>query len=165
MATSSTLPAVKAALVDLLSTALATSSVDGGQVPVFYAWQPDVTDESVFLGRPLFSADETIVSDSTIESNVPTIKAGRKQRQEEYEIEGTAWSFRGDLTPSAAAQAELRGFELADAVDDVLADDPTLGLTSIQYAVLARRQAQIRAYGSGWVSVVFFTVAVKSRLT
>ena len=165
MSTSSTLVAVKSALVTQLGTALEGMADDGGDVPAFYSWPgPNAERECLFLGRPLFSIDATLSSVS-VASDIPTMKAGRKQRQESYDIPGTVWSYRGDLTPEDAEEAETRVDELVNVVDDLLADTPNLGLSAIQHARLTERVYEIRPYDNGFVVAVFFTIHVEARLT
>lgn len=162
MSTTSTLVTTKAALLDLLTTELAG-------VQCSYAWPgPDTANESVFLGRhPGLTGDLLGVS-SAYNSHIPTIKAGRKQRQESYEIDVTLFSFRPDLTAAGAQTAETRGMELLAGLENVLATDPKLGLTSIQWAQLARVEitgAGPIPFEKGYASVLVAVVAVESRLT
>lgn len=166
MSTSSTLPAVKAALVSLLQDALSTSGVSGGQIPVEYAWPgPDSADEMVFLGRHPDTVGNPLTESGSMRSEIPTIKAGRKQRQETYTVDVTCWSFRPDLTAGGAEEAETRGFQIFAEVEDVLADDPTLGLSSIQHAVLTDVGVALIPFQSGWASVLVASVTVNARLT
>jgi plasmid stabilization system protein ParE len=61
------------------------------------------------------------------ETTVADMRAGRKARNDEFSIEVHAFAFvTGDETGEAADRAVE---ELAGAVDDVLADDPSLGGT------------------------------------
>lgn len=162
MPSSSTLPAVKAQLVTLLSSALASSGVSGGAVPVQYAWTPDAEDEMVFLGR----RDEdgpTWVSRMT--HDIATIKAGRKHRDENYTVELTVWTYRPDVAPSEANEVDARAFELVEEVENVLADDPRLGLDSIQWAKVAEINAVGRAISGGWVVEAVISIEVRARLT
>lgn len=166
MATSSTVPTVKARLVTLLTTALANSGPSGGPVQVAYAWPGAATEsESVFLGRHGDLILDPTRPNTTIDSSVPTIKAGRKQRQENYSFELTVWSFRPDIQPDECAVAEARAFELYEQVDGVLADDPTLGLSSIQYATLGGAEVATVPFQKGWAAVLVPSVEVRARLT
>lgn len=162
MATVSTIPAVKAQLVSKIRTALATSSQDGGQVQTSYAWPgPDSEHESVFLGR------HPELDDIRVDANhqIPTLKAGRKQRQESYSIPVTVFVFRPDLSPDGAQTCETQGFSILDDIEDVLADDPQIGLTSIQWATAGDIQALLWPFQSGWASEIVLSVNVEARLT
>lgn len=156
MATTSTVPTVKARLVTLFDAALT--------VPVTYAWPgPESEPECVFLGPHPQTADIRL----DLSSSIPTIKAGRKQRQEEYTVRVTVWSFRPDLTTEDAATCELRAFEIAEAVEDVLADDPRLGLGAgvIQFAEVDSVASTLFPFQSGWATELAIDIAVRARLT
>src|ERR1051325_1589894 len=105
MALDSTVPAVKAALVSLISAQL--------------------TNVQVSYGRPADSklARECVyIAEATGEHSIPVFKAGRKPREERYSIEVVVAVIkaRGTITT-----AEARAFTLLAAVEDVVADDPT----------------------------------------
>jgi hypothetical protein len=164
-ATSSIYPSVKAQLVTVLGTAL-------DPVPVTYAWTgSDTQPKAVFLGRhpDVVGANALLAAAMPIESDVPTITGGRKQRNEEFTLPVTVWSFRPDLTPADAQIAEADGFEMQAAIDGVLADDPKIGLSTIQWAVLAATDVHGDGgpvpFQSGWASILTLHIAVKARLT
>lgn len=164
MATTSTIPTVKAQMVTKFTTALATASTAGGQIPVTYAWPgPETESEAVFLGPHPKTADIRLDASSQI----PTIKAGRKQRQEEYPVRVTVWSFRPDLTPAGASTCETRAFVIAGHIEDELADDPRLGLahTVLQRAEIEAVASTLFPFGKGWACELAIDVAVKARLT
>jgi hypothetical protein len=118
MTTTSTLAAVKTQLVSLLSTALANSGDGGGQVPVFYAWTPDATDECVFLGRALLDPTDRDEIEITYTPLVAELNA---PMTETYEVPVSMWSFRPDLNPDQAQAAEARLQELNTVVLGVVA--------------------------------------------
>jgi hypothetical protein len=156
VALTSTVPTVKARLVTLFDAALT--------VPVTYAWPgPETADECVFLGPHPSTADIRI----DLSSQIPTIKAGRKQRQEEYVVRVTVWSFRPELTPVDAQTCEERAFALAAEVEDVLADDPRLGLAAgaIQYAEVDSIASTLFPFKSGWATELAIDIRVRARLT
>lgn len=156
MSTSSTVPTVKARLVSVLSAALA--------VPVTYAWPgPESEPECVFLGPHPQTADIRL----DLSSSIPTIKAGRKHRQEDYTVRVTVWSFRPELTSVDAAACEQRAFELAAEVEDILADDPRLGLGAgvIQLAEVDSVASTLFPFQSGWATELAIDIAVRARLT
>lgn len=162
MSSSSTLPQVKAQLVTLLTTALATSGVGGGQVPVAYAWSPDAEDEMVFLGR---RDEDGPTWTSRMTHDIATIKAGRKHRDENYTVELTVWTYRPDVAPADANEVDARAFELVEEVENVLADDPRLGLDSILWAKVAEIVPTGRAHAGGWVVEAVVVIEVRARLT
>ena len=110
MADHSTVPAAKAALVALIGAALA-----GVQVTYGRPADAQLERECVWVG------------DATGTHRVPVMAAGRKRRQEDYSIEVICWVAK---THGLISAAEARCFELLGEVEDVVADDPTLGLAS-----------------------------------
>lgn len=164
MATTSTIVTVKKQLVTKFTTALATAGTGGGQVPVTYAWPgPDTASECVFLGPHPQTADVR-VDDS---QQIPTIKAGRKQRQEEYTVRATVWSFRPDLTATGAETCEARAFVLLGHLEDELADDPRIGLapTVVQWLNIEAVLSTLFPFQAGWANELSIDIAVKARLT
>lgn len=165
MSSSSTVTTVKAQLVSLLTTALATSGVDGGQVPVDYAWPgPDTQAEHVFLGRHPDLVANPLLEAASLRSEIANIKAGRKHRTESYAVDVTIWSFRHDLGPEDAQEAEVRAFALYAELEDVLADDPALGL-AIVAATVADVSVSLVPFQSGWAAVLVPTISISARLT
>lgn len=145
MATRSTVPAVKAALVALLEAALVDVSVSyshpGNALPV----------EAVYLG------------DVRGTSEVPTSRAGRLARHERYTVD--LWiSVTTDGSSSEAAEA--RAAELLAEVEDVLAEDVTLG-EEIVAATLAEVD-WLPAFDDGrhgWSALLRVGVDVNARLS
>jgi hypothetical protein len=122
VATSSTIPAAKTALVSLIGAALATSG-------------PGSTAIQVAYGRPadnLLARECVYVGDVTGTQSVPVARgSGRKTRQEEYRVEVVVavLMVEGEVT-----DAEARAYTLLAEVEDVVADDSTLGLaTNVGY--------------------------------
>ena len=154
MGTTSTIPTVKAKLVDLLGAAL--------PVPVTYCWPgPNTAQKAVFLGRHPELDDIRIDG----QQEIPTIKAGRRQRQEQYSVPITVWTFRPDLDASAGAIAEQEAFELAGHVEDVLADNWTLGLGPAVHKVSVDDVAStLFPFQKGWACELVVTVEVAARL-
>lgn len=167
MATTSTVPTVKARLVTLLTAALATSGPTGGQVQVSYAWKGSaMEEEAVFLGRrPSDVATEPLYQ-AVGNGGIATLKAGRKQRNEDYPVELTIWTFRPDLTPADSATADARAFALLAEVEDVLADDPKLGLgTAVISTELTSFEHSLFPFNHGWCAVIVPTIQVRARLS
>lgn len=155
MATTSTIPAVKTALVSLLDAKL--------DVAVFYAWPgPNTPNECVFMGRYPDQPNEDRIEAS---SEVANVTAGRKQRDETYSAPVTIWSFRPDLSSDGAKAAEARAFVLLEALEDVLADDPTLGgIDGLRWARLGDFTASLHPFEKGRVAELIANVDVQARL-
>jgi hypothetical protein len=154
MGTSSTIPAVKSRLVEVLSAVM--------DVPVTYAWPgPNAAHECVFLGRyPDVQGEDRVDA----RSEIANVVAGRKQRTETYTLPVTVWSFRPDLNSDGAEEAEARAFVLLAELEDVLADDPTLGV-DIQWARLGDYSSVGHPFDKGWVYELIAQVDVQARLT
>lgn len=155
MSTRSTVPTVKQRLATLLA--------DACTVPVTYAWPGKSTaPEAVFLGPHPETADVRLDRSS----QVPTIKAGRKQRQEEYTVRITVWSFRGDLTSDGAQECEQRAFDIANDIEDAVADDPRLGLAAsvIQHATIDQTSSTLFPFNAGWACELAIDLLVAARL-
>ena len=165
MATTSTVPTVKARLVTVFTTALATASASGGQVPTSYAWPGPSTsaEEQVFLGHHPELRDIAL----NPSHEIPNVKAGRKQREETYQVPVTVWVFDTDSTPDAAATVEARAYTLFGLLEDVLADDPQIGLAQgvIQWAKTAGHVTTLWPFNKGWACSLVFDVDVSARLT
>lgn len=156
MATTSTIPAVKAKLVELLSAE--------SDVPVFYCWPgPSTPPRCIFLGRHPELDDIRIDA----QSEIPTIKAGRKQRQEAYTVPVTVWSFRPDLDSSAGQEAERDAFELATPlVGIVLPSKVDLDLgPAVHRASASTVATTLFPFMKGWACEVVVEVEVTARLS
>lgn len=154
MATTSTVVTVKKALVTLIDAALS--------VPVTYAWPGKLTQpESVFLGPHPETSDVRI----DVASQIPTMKAGRKQRAETYTVRVTVWVFRPDLNVEGAEECETRAFELFESIENVLATDTTLSSSAVQVASLERFSSTLYPFSSGWACELAIDVAVEARLS
>ena len=150
MATTTTVPAFLAALETALAAALPEVQVSG-------AWPgPEITaNESVFI------SDE--VSDWDVE--IPTMKAGRKHRQETYTVTVEAWvAMPGELRAASATTARARAIALIDEIDEFLAETPTL-VDSILWARLSGRGATLVPFGQGWACQATAAISVSARLT
>jgi hypothetical protein len=110
VATTSTVPTAKAALVSLIGTALS-----GVQVTYGRPSDAELDRECVWVG------------DVTGRQQVPTMKAGRKARHETYSVEVVAWVA---MDRGLVSDAEARAFVLLGSVEDVVANDPTLGIAT-----------------------------------
>ena len=160
MATTSTITTVKRQLVSMFTSALAGEA----NVKVTYAWPgPGAGNEMVFLGQ--HPEVDDILIDAT--SEIPNIKASRKQRQESYRVPVTLWSFRPDLDVDDAETCEVRTEALFGLIADVLADDPRIGLTpqTVQSVVLEHYTPRLFPFNGGWASYWLLEIQVEARLT
>lgn len=146
MATGSTIPTVIAAIRDGLAAV----------VPV---------GTEVRWGRPadsLVVRHAVYVGDFDLQSRIPTIKAGRKQREERYTFDVVFWEAPARGTVEAALTQALANYDL---LDDLLADDPTLtnldGLVSATLSVAGGRAQQSN---EGPMAEITATVSVHARL-
>jgi len=108
--TTSTAPTVRATLIAALG---ARPGLDG--VTVTHFWQGDAdTQEAIYLGN------------TTLENEYPVIRSGRKPREETYRIQLHIRSLKPtDWGPTA----EVRAFEMIAEVEDLIAEDPAIGLS------------------------------------
>lgn len=162
MATTSTVPTVKARLVTVIKASLATAGTDGGQIPTTYAWPgPETESEAVFLGPHPQTADIRLNNTH----DIPTIKAGRKQRQEDYDVRVTIWSFRPDLTPADAAECEARAYAIFALIESVFAADPKVGLSdTILTAKVGDSASTLFPFQKGWATELGVDISVSARL-
>lgn len=147
MATTSTVPAVRAALVSLVGAGLAGVSVTYGR-----PMDKVLPREAVWVG------------DVTVDQRVPVMTAGRKRREESYRVEVTVsvLNARGTLQT-----ADERCFTLVDAIENVVADDPTLGgIDGLIHATVAGIRSPVPEFAAeGPVALAVVEVACLSRLT
>lgn len=147
MATSSSVPAVKQALVTLL-----TSAINDTNVQVAYGRPQDsmVRRESVFVADVSYSAE------------VANIKAGRKSYDEDFTVDVVVAVGQ----PRGTTQdSETRVFALFEYLRDLLADDPSLGgVDGLVWAVLESVDAATAHTGESAVSVIEATVRCRARV-
>ena len=154
MATTSTVPTV----IDAALSAINADLPSG--VEAFEAWPgPEAAAEMVVLGEVTWEDYE-----------VASIKAGRQRRQEDWTVAfevfvfGTAYAAKGS-TPANPAPARNRAFVLATSLEDVLADNPKLGVGSGGWAATALTAAGPRVFEKGWAYRVAGRIHVQARLT
>lgn len=170
-ATSSQYVASKDALLTLITASLVTNAATltaAGIVDAAaeYAWPgPNAVPDLIFLGAHPDLVPNPLLASSPLDSEDPVMKAGRRQRQQDFDIEVTCWSFRPDLSPLDARSAEVGGQALFDIVDGVVADNVRLGLTTIQNAEMTSGNPALVPFQSGWASVFRPVIRVRSRLT
>lgn len=98
---------------------------------------------------------------------IATVKAGRKQRQENFDI---GWEIyvlgQAGTTPANAGPARSRAFELLEVIEDLAANDVTAGLTGIrvQHIQLRPGEASARKFNEGWGYRIAGSWAIDARL-
>lgn len=147
MATSSTVTAVKSALVDLLTTAISDTTVQ------------------VVYGRPqdsLVKAEFVHVADVSYSANIANIKAGRKAYDENYTVDVVIAVGKPRGT---SEDAETRAFALFEYLRDLLADDPSLDeVDGLIWAGLESVDAVTEHQGNVVVTVIVATVRCHARV-
>lgn len=150
MSTVSTVPDVIDALLDTTWA-----------VKMFEAWPgPDAEREMIVLGG---DAGETVEWNNY---SIPTIQAGRKQRQEEYSLLFAVYVGGEGTKPTAPKVARDRAFEIFGSIEDTAANDVTLGtdFQLLQWAVSAPRTAMPRVFERGWMYRIEGAFEVHARL-
>lgn len=149
MATTSAIPAVKAAVVALLIAEVGDSEVQ------------------IVWGRPqdsLVSAECVYVADARPRYEFANMKAGRKQYDERFDFDVL---FCVSRAAGEVQEAAERCYALFASLRDILADDPSLG--AVDGLVWARLGDAIEAtaFGKGGapVSIIEATVTCHARLT
>lgn len=138
----------EAALLTVMETAL-------DPIPVFFAWNPAVTEKCAFLGRPLFEGDD--VSARVPATITPMVAEVGRPAAGSYTISGTCWSFRPDLTPDGAQTANAE----VDAMWMLLQP----AFSSLSWVDEITAEYQRRPFEKGWAVIVAFTVQAKSVLS
>lgn len=146
--TTSTVPEVIDSLLALLAT--------DGRLPTFEAWPgPEASREMLVLG--------TVSWD---DYRIATIKDGRQQRQEDFEIAFEVFVLGGAGTsPANPSAARARAFELLAVVEDILANDPKIGLgQSVQWVEIRPTEAEPRVFEKGWAFRITGSLVGHARL-
>jgi hypothetical protein len=148
MANSSTVPALRSALLAALQARPALASV---QVEFSHPGDTD-ENETVYLGEVRGS------------STIPVLRAGRKVREERYTID--VWIDVAADGPTAEGASE-RAYALYGELEDILADDPTLGLAAPFRAMVGDFSETLMFDESrrGWGSLLRVGVDCETRLT
>jgi len=154
MPTNSVILNVEDAIVTQLGVALS--------VPVTYAWPGKSTAPvAVFLGQHPEVQD--ILLDASGED--PVMKAGRRHRQETFDVTITIWAFRPDITPADARLAAGSAHAIFDDIDDVFRNDFDLGVAGVHSTTITRYPRRLFPFLSGWAAEIRVTVEVQARLT
>lgn len=166
MSTGATVDVVKAALYELLKSALEPG------VHVTYAYPgTEGLRQAVFLGpHPgVLGPDGAFQQTSRYTSELASIKAGRKWRNEDYDLTISIWTFRPELgnTSEAAIEIDTEAWTIYRTIEDLFADDPNIGLgTDLKFSHLssvAKRDPM--PIPGGWALLLDPTVNVQARLT
>lgn len=148
MATRSTAPTFRAALLAALQARPALAAVQ-----VTYSHPGATLDtDSVYFGETRGSMD------------VPVIRGGRKKREERYTLD--VWFDVAAVGPDAQTASE-RAWSLFGELEDVLADDPSVGLEAPFRAVLGdfTETLMLDEARQGWGSLLRAGVDCETRLT
>lgn len=146
MATTSTVPAVKAALRTLILAALPSAQVSYGRPQ---------------NGQKLRAG--VYLADVAGDLDIPVMKAGRRTRSEAYTVDVVAAAARPRGT---VEEAEADAYALMAAVEDVVANDFTLGLAYIEHATFKGTFTCQSGYSNeGPICLLVEPVRVVARLT
>lgn len=153
-----TAPVVRAQLISLLATRPAITAVNpatGMPVLVAHVWQGQADkQEHIYLGNT--SADLEFA----------TIRSGRKKREEDYTVDIV---IDVEIPTDWGPSSETRAFALAAEVDDMLADDPAIGLAAtiptLRMHVSHIEQSSGALDPGGIGTRIVLTISVQSRLT
>lgn len=146
MATTSTVPAARAALVSLLAAALPTTQVA-------YSHPGEAAENNtVFLG------------DATVRHELATMRAGRRTRDESWSID--VWVLATADGPDAQTASE-QAWTLVAAVENTLANDASAGLGQPFWVAVgdATERLTFDEQRRGWESAIRLTVEGRARLT
>ena len=133
---------------------LVNAELDG--VTAYPSWPgPDASREMVVLGEIRWE-----------EYELATIKAGRKRRDENWSVEFEVYVLgMAETSPADPNPARDRAFEIFAALENTLADDPKLGLTSVDWVQVTPEEAGPRVMERGWAYRIAGRVHAYARLT
>lgn len=149
MSTTSVVPAV-------LDGLLAAIEASAFPFPAYEAWPgPDAAPKMFFFGE--FEWDEY---------RIPTLKDGRRQRQEDFDISWELWIATGESSPTNIKTQRDEAFEALGEIEGVLAEDPTGGtdFASVQHVQLRLERGGAFKFERGWFYRLAGTVHVEARL-
>lgn len=124
-------------------------------VQVMYRWAGDSKDqEAIWFGNTSGS------------NTYPVMRAGRKPRDEQYVVN---LHLEVQCPDSADETSEARALELLAELEDLVADDPALGLSGTFPTLVAELASWSVTNGlldpAGWGTHITAQIEVKSRLT
>lgn len=141
---SSSVPTVKAALVELLEAA----SWPAPRPAVSYGWPREVPREIVQVG-------------GTTQGEQTWAAFGTRKRDETYRLEIAVQVIHPGQSQRAATE---RAFALLAVIEDVLRDHPTLGLADTLVAEIANPQLREGPEIEGYAAVVTAGIGVRARI-
>lgn len=140
---------------DALISAINTGDL---QDKVFYAWPGPEIAKGYW---------EAAWIDTVLEwtQQIPTLKTGRKQRQERYVFELVLWVAKPEVGSLGAKATFDRALELLAIVENALADDVQLGDTNIQWMAGISRTVDLIPHEKGWATQLVVRIEGNARLT
>lgn len=145
-----------------------TSSVVTVKAAMVSLYSSQLPAAQVTYGRPMpsLSARKRVyVGDVDGSQSLPVHVGGRKVREEDYQIEVFVEAI---LARGTLQEAETEAFDMLDAVENVHADDPTLGGLDIVWAIPNGDFSVVTDWasekGEGPVCLIRFEINVKTRL-
>lgn len=155
MATTSTVPTVKQALLTLLAAQAGLTATT-----LHYAWFGPAADPEEIL---LATDPDAGTPDVTGRHEIPTL-GGRVSRDERYSVPVTIRVFDPDAEPQNMATVEERAFALLAGVENLLADNPNLGVDGVLSARAGDWSSTLTAFQGGWACQLVFNIDVHARL-
>ncbi len=157
MATHSTAPAVRSAIVSGLQTNLAGQQVLGKKVQVTYSnpGADELQNVACFLGDTKW-----------VHIEPPVMRNGRRVvREENYEVTVHFLACVTGTDSSASEQAAMQMYSVG--LEDLLANTPQLGVDGVVWALpdAGEMRSGWDPSRSSWSSALEITVAVKARLS
>lgn len=156
---SSSVPYVKARLVDLFANETATAGRDGKKVQTSYGWPKTPEREVIWVGDVAAPAGEEWIA------------LGASRREQEYYLAVTI-DVR-DPANDTQQKATERAYDLFEILAGALRSDPTLGLRGtgpgqFTYLEVEVAQEELEEHpngdGAGYVARILWAVKVKSRI-
>lgn len=148
MPTTSTVPALKAALVTAIRA-------QAGTVQVERRWPgPDTEAEGIYLGDVA----------GTSKLSALTATGSRARRREEYRVEIICQTFRSSDSPITADEAEDRVYELFAFVENAVAADPDVNAT-VEWGEVSAFEDTTVPFQAGWACRLTAQFSCTARLT
>ena len=148
-ATSTTVTAVKQALVDEL-----TARINDSEVQVVYGRPQDAMVRRQFVH----------VADVSYSAQIANVRAGRKQYDEDYTVDVV---FAVGAASGESADVEATAFGLFEHLRDALADEDGaqgLGVDGVWALTLTDVESSVQHYGEAPVAVIVATVRCRGRV-
>lgn len=147
MATRSVIPPTKQKIIDLLN---AKAVITASNVQVSYSAPANLDRESIYFYGVRFRHD------------LPVMRTGRKPRDEEFVL---LVAIAASSPGNSSKEAEERAFVLLGELEDIVADDPTLGQT-VEWSKLTESDGgNPEPDAEGWDGLIKVGVECKARLT